>query len=149
MLQKMSPRKQIEDLARAKGWGIRVLEETRIPESPVFKNGWWLEPLGESTMPAVATQRAQAVINAGVPVKGFIVAHQTTNLLKGKVQEAKKVEVSETAWKALGVLGAVAWVAAQIVLGVLALLVQVALVDPALIVVLEDGTAVEIARWYE
>jgi hypothetical protein len=69
-------------MARKNHLGIRLVGLGDVPEQPVFRNGWWYEPLtAESTLPAAAVKRAQTFLNAGIRPKGFVIAHETSNLL--------------------------------------------------------------------
>jgi hypothetical protein len=172
--------KQVVELAEKKHWGIRVLGEGSIPETPIFREGWWYEPLSEEcVIHPLAVQRVQEIYQAGIRPKGFIVAHQTLPILggpkpkvnvtvvddcwpkfdpqpkveirKGKVQTKVQTECLPDLMPALQVIGQVVGVALQ-VLGVVLMVIVGALstisLDPALIMVLEDGTQVEVARWY-
>ncbi len=163
-IQKISQdTKDVMSLARKKHWGFRVLGDRGMIPNPIFLFGWWFIPLEQDKLviPARANRRVQELLNAGVRIKGVIVAHQSTYCLpapkaepKPKPQPKPKKELD---WQPL--IKTIT-VALQITLGmatavlyavgiVLSVGVQMILIDPALIVVLEDGTWVEVMSWNE
>jgi len=150
---------QVLDLGRKNHFSFRVLEDEGMVDSPLYKDGWWYSPtdLSESTIPATALKRVNMIQKTGVPVQGFILAHEAPLLLAAPKKKPVELPVDEIAKiVSLGgkiVLGTalatlVAAMAAPLAMIGLAL-VGLALVDPALIVVLSDGTRIEVCSWHE
>lgn len=161
MEKRLTGLKKLEEVAQEHHWGIRNLGKGEVLKETVFQDGWWYEPMGESTMHPLAAQRMEVIKQSGVSYQGFIVAHETTFLLNAPAKQEVKTDwgaLAKTVGKpALVVVGGV--VVALAVVGLLmavlpmfavllVFLVPMSGVDPALIVVLQDGTMVEVARWY-
>jgi hypothetical protein len=97
-------------------------------------------------------------IDRQIKVQGYILADQTTNLLATpppKVAWMPAVTASGLAEVVAAVAPVVATVAAGVLFLAFELAVQPVLVDPALLVVLDDGSADdprgtvwEVAKWY-
>lgn len=136
-----------------------------VPDRPLFHNGWWLVPLADdrSPLPARALERVQAIYQAGIRPKAFLVAHEATPQLPAPAGTPRQAKLefwasqlaghSETLLQVAGVvvttLSAVL-VAAGAGLGLLVLLGlagAAALVDPCLIVVTEDDVWIVIDAW--
>ncbi|MFC1879101.1 hypothetical protein ACFLZW_04240 [Chloroflexota bacterium] len=142
--------KQVVALAKNNHWGFRVLGYGDVITSPVYHNQWWFVPAeqDDSTIPGRATNRVQAILDAGHKIQGVIVAHEAPKLLQDSRQANMDILTGQHVKDAVGVLVRVVTTAATF-FGYLFAFGLLALVDPALIVVLEDGTWVEVMRWYE
>jgi len=156
-----------------RAWNFRLMGRAPLPTHPVFANGWWLVPVEQDTslIPRRAVERVQAVYQAGLRPRGFIVAHEAPKLLAGAAKPQQQASSFEPVAKLKDLLtarrlGAVATAALAVLVGPLLvkllvalvvgivsalalpiLLVGVVLVDPVLIAVTEDGCWVEIDRW--
>jgi hypothetical protein len=115
-------------IGRRNHWRFRVV--SKAPE-------WVYE---EVLAPTVALDRIAVLKRAGVPIKGFVIAHEAPKLLAAPKEEPKPPSPQilldfsplEEVLKFVGNLFLIA-----------------ILLDPALIVVLEDGTWLEVMTWYE
>lgn len=143
-------------------WSLPVIGYGRMITEPITKNGWHLFPLEhyEGSIPHLAIEIVEQMKQAGVEIEGVVIAcrveepqPQEKNAYEDvlvKVAEAGKAmtpvvkEVGKVVFKVAG--------AVCVALGVL-LLIGLASVcfsnDPVLIVVLSDGSWVEVARWEE
>lgn len=123
------------------GWGTP-------PVVPYEQDGWTLQILKSySTLPSEVKERLRILQKGGVKFTHVLIAHE-------QYEEPKwPQEIVNTAKSLLPVLGAIT-VALVKVLGVVLLVVGRILlffitVDPVVIVVLEDGSWLEIAKWYD
>ena len=134
-------------IGRKNRYWFRVLEETDVIPQPIYKNEWWYLPYEPSiNIPEKALKRAE-ILKSNMPIQQMIVAHEAPLLLCAPAP--KKIElpeigsVVETVFKTIGVVFLVMF-------SLVGYAFTTALtVDPALIVVLKDGTWVEVMRWYE
>lgn len=130
---------------------FRVIGQGDLPEAPIYRDGWWLGTVTE--VPREGIERVEKLKRAGVRIKGFVVAHETPKLLMG-AEPVKKYDfkVLKGIVTTLGIFGGVLLVIPTLLAGIAntaVLLFAMVLIDPALIVVLEDGTWVEVATWLE
>jgi hypothetical protein len=145
-----------------------------MPKEPIRYGEWWIVPAEQdsSHIPDRALKRVRAIFSAGFRPQGFVVVHEAPLLLPPpdknetgifqltsltpKLQSALKI-----AGKIVGVIGialgaitglAVIAVGALLAAATLAvpamMVVGLAVVDPILIVVTNDGYWVEIDRWW-
>ena len=160
-------------LGQQRGWDFAVLGQAPLPEDPVRLGDWLIVPADQDTsqVPARALERVQAIYAAGIRPKGFVVVHEAPKLLSAPVQDEPNTlrmpilpaQLKTTLTVVAGALGVLAIgfvvlstiavlavlaisVAAMLILPA-ALVVGVALVDPILIAVTEDGYWVELDRW--
>ncbi len=132
-------------------WGFQVVDKIDIPEEPTYKAGWWLESLQEA--PQEAQDRVMALERAGIRVKGIVLAHEAPPLLPAPAPDIKIAPIVSDARKVAVGAGAVLLVASQVVAVAAAaavampVLLLAAMVDPKVLVVLEDGTMMEVVRW--
>ncbi len=117
-------------------WRFRILGSGDVPASPVYKDSWWLTLAEE--IPDDGERRISAIRRAGIPVKAIVMAHEAPKALTA-TPEPQKMSVAQN--DANDMLAGILWA--------VALFFQAALVDPALIVVLEDGTWLEVMTWLE
>lgn len=128
-------------------WRFRVVGQGEVPKESFYRDEWVFEPV---QAPQMAQDRLQTLKRSGIRFKGFVIAHEAPRLLTAPAAAPKK-----TAEHVLDTKGIVPDMSeflgnlAQGLLFFIALLFQVALLDPALIVVLEDGTWLEVMTWYE
>jgi hypothetical protein len=147
--------RQVMTIAQEKHWGFRMLKNEHMISSPVYENGWWFVPEtdDESIIPTKAIERVEKLKEMGFKIQGVIVAHEAPKLLcppktqpKPKPQP-KKVETTEID------LGRVAEIAGSILVAVVTslfyFLMMAVTIDPAVIIVLEDQSWVEVYRWHE
>lgn len=114
-------------------WRFRAVQET------TYKKEWRTETITEA--PQTAQERLDALRTAGISFKTILIAHEAPRLLTAPlpIKEKKKVEaVKVDPFPILEVLGFI-----------VTFFFQAILLDPALIVVLEDGTWLEVMTWYE
>lgn len=163
-------------LGREQGWDFAVLGQAPLPREQVRLGDWLIVPVHQdsSTIPARTLERVQAVYAAGLRPQGFVLVHEAPKLLSApKQNESQPLRLPllspqhQSAIKWAG--GALAGVAAGLIalsglallavaafalLALLAtvvlpmvMLAGVALYDPILIAVTEDGYWVEVDRW--
>ena len=175
-MRRVSPETaDLMELGSRRRWRPRVVGRATLLTDPVFLGDWWLVPVEQDTspIPKRASDRVQAIFEAGLRPKGFVVAHEAPALLPapasaGKPRRRRIVELRRLLSKrvVLGVGAAVLLVlfgpmllkllvtaivglVAAVATPLLAIgaLGAVVLVDPVLIAVTEDGFWVEIDRW--
>jgi len=126
-------------------WRFRVVGQGEVPKESFYRDEWVYEPI---KAPQVAQDRIQTLKQSGIRFKGFVIAHEAPRLLSApapKKQDFKNNPTKE-------ILPDVEALFGNLINGLLfffTLIFQVALLDPALIVVLEDGTWLEVMTWYE
>ena len=138
--------KRAIDLAYKEHWRFRVVGQGEVPTTPSYKDQWWFIPTSD---PEHGKDRIEALRRAGVRFKGIVVAHEAPKMLVSpkepdfKINPSPSIPASNTSASDL---------AGGLVMG-LALLISVVfqalLLDPALIVILEDDTWLEVLTWYE
>jgi hypothetical protein len=135
-----------------------------FPERPVRVGEWLIVPVEQDTsaIPARALRRVQALYEAGLRPQGFVIVHeapmQLTSPHDGRAPDPLRLpELPPHLKMALGVAGRTVMVVAQtlamvgiVAIGGLpaALFMGIAMLDPMLIAVTEDGDWVEIDRWW-
>jgi hypothetical protein len=134
---------------------FRALEGRGVLTEPVYHDEWWYVPIEQDTsvIPQEALRRVELLQNAGVPIKGMIVAHEAPLTLMAPKKD-RQTQRDYTVVKAglIGLLGAVVAMvvaALSVVVAIPLLVVTAVLIDPALIVVVEDGSWVEVCAWDE
>ena len=157
--------REIMAVGETNRWPFRVLGVAPVPTVPVFYNRWWLVPAVEDTslVPAQALQRVQALYQAGIRPKAFIIAHEAPAQIAppadapkipswegwaGRLSQHSKTAakvVAVTAGAAAAVVVATVGVAALATLGLG--IASGVLVDPCLIVVTEDDVWILIDSW--
>jgi len=112
-------------------WRFRAVQET------TYKSEWRTETITEA--PQTAQERLEALKRAGVVYHTILIAHEAPRLLVAPLPVKKKKTVeTTTTFPIFEVLGFI-----------FTLFFQAILLDPALIVVLDDGTWLEVMTWYE
>ena len=131
---------------------FRPLEGRGLLTEAVYNDGWWYEPADQykGVIPQEALARVE-LIQRSIPIKGLIVAHEAPPLLPTpKVDRDVKRQKAEVEAGLIAIIGVVIGAIAAVVGMIVAfpiLIVTAILIDPALIVVCEDGTWVEICAW--
>ena len=149
---------EVMTLSRENHWHVKVVDGTGMIDSPEYWDGWVCEPtnLSDSTIPAAALGRVNQILIKNIPIKGFILAHEAPPMLPApQVKPKPLIRWEEIPWDdiatgmvtALG-YGVMAVGAVAVSALVLPLIAVGVLLDPALIVVLDDGTRVEVASWW-
>jgi hypothetical protein len=155
--------RELMGLGAYRHWSFEVVGVAPVPEAPVFHRDWWLVPLAQdhSPIPAFALERVQAIYEAGIRPKAFVVAHEARALLPAPANMPRisplefwgrqLAEHSATAVRVLGAVLSVVIPAAVAILGtaVLVGLETAIAIDPCLIAVTEDGVWIRVASWME
>ena len=128
-------------------WRFRVVGIGGVPEKSYYRDEWVYEP---TEAPQSAQDRLDVLKGSGIGIKGFVIAHEAPRLLSAPATAPKKQDFKNN--QTDGIVPDTSEVVSKLVQGFvffLALIFQAALLDPALIVVLEDGTWLEVMTWYE
>lgn len=163
--------KQALDVARENRMRFRVLEKTGELNSPVRISNWVYAPANAAIIPADARKRIELILKSGLNPTQIIVGHELVEVPqlpspmitkpapltvpKININEIKISPETEQAIKqALLTTGKVAIEVAKIAAvgtGVMlyGMAMALASVDPSVIVVLEDGSWLEVLSWYE
>ncbi|MBE0649912.1 MAG: hypothetical protein IH595_03625 [Bacteroidales bacterium] len=128
----------------------KVVGQGELPTEPIYKNEWWFETWTTQEIPEEGIRRLEALKKAGIAIKGVIVAHEAPRLLAAekKVEKKPDFKISRST-DILTFLGSLASVFVMLAMFVVSAFFQAVLIDPALIVVLKDGTWLEVMTWYE
>jgi len=155
------------------GWPFIVLGQAPFPKESVRLGDWLVVPAHEdsSSIPSRTYERVQAIFEAGLRPKGFVMVHEAPNLLQPTRQvnsdeirmsslHPKHKAILKIAGYTLATLGvmlavitglAILAFAAIFIAGALlvpaALVATIAVVDPILIAVTDDEYWIEIDRW--
>lgn len=170
---------QVLTLAQEKHWRVKVMEQEGLIAAPVFNDGWWYAPIykPDSTIPPEALRRVDTILKSGIRPQGMIVGYEIPVEVPTQKEiewepmvetysqptirrtyrpvrcppEVMPVHITkEQVETALKVLTGLAVVTAIVTLTALSILAQaLAMADPVLIMVMEDGKWIEIARWYD
>lgn len=168
---------EILSLGQLNGWDFCVLGQAPMPAMQIHLGDWLVVPAQQDTspIPERALERIQAVYAAGLRPQGFVMVHEAPRLLPAHVEEAgEEYDISheppsrqalKKLLKALPgalLIGLVAIAGATVLAAILAVVLAgglvvgavvllgaaMASIDPILIAVMEDGTWVEIDRWW-
>ena len=159
-----SETRELVALGHTHQWNVVVLGQAPLPSAPLRLGDWLVVPASQdsSHIPTRALERVQAIYGAGLRPRGFVLVHEAPALLAAPAHERTQkpplkmptVPPELTAFlpvaaRALGiaVLSLAAISAAAVMAVAAALVVGVAMVDPILIAVTEDGYWIEIDRW--
>jgi len=125
-------------------WRFRVVGRGDVPKNAYYKDEWVFEPINS---PNVAQDRLKALKQKGICFKGFVIAHEAPRLLTMQTPKVPKPD-----FKNKDILPDLENLVVNVMFGLgyfFSLLFQMVLLDPALIVILEDGTWLEVMTWYE
>lgn len=139
----------VMNLARQNHWQFCVKEQVGAIDKPHYSDGWWYIPVNEDEkiIQAKAKTRIEAIKRYGIEYQELVMGHEAPKLLTAppKEKEVIQVQVKEVENRPR-VNGSFL----PILLDLLLLCMgQAVLIDPAIFVVLKDGTWVEVMRWYE
>ena len=146
-------------LAENEVWPFSVLGQAPMPTQPVRLQDWLIIPAEQDTsqIPDRAMERVQAIFEAGIRPKGFVVVHEAPMLLPAPPQEKRK-PFEDVDWDQVRVSTGKGLLAATQIAGTIAvglvgavfttLFLGLAALDPILIAVTEDDYWIEIDRWY-
>jgi hypothetical protein len=157
--------KKVLDVARENHLRFRVLDRTGEISSPVRSGNWVYAPVVASIIPADAKKRIELILKSGFNPTQIIAGHELVEVpqLPGpvvtkpaplSVPNIKEIKISPEVEKALITTGKVVLGIATIAavgtgLALYAMAMALASVDPSVIVVMEDGTWIEVMSWYE
>lgn len=158
--QSYSTAQDLLTLSKNEGWNFSVLGQAPMPTQPIRLQDWLIVPAEQdsSEIPIRAKQRIQAIFEAGIRPKGFVIVHEAPMLLTApKEDEHNFLETID--WEQVRVasshgLLAVAKVVGAIATGIIwsvsaMLSVGLGAMDPILIAVTEDDYWIGIDRWDE
>ena len=143
--------KQVLTLGREHHWRFRVVEDEGMITSPKIRNEWLYVPIfnNESSINPRAMTRVSAIKEAGFTINGLIIAHEAPKLLCSPPKpEPEPIEIPKSNPQVVATLSVVVLGILE-AFGYLMLLAPLVLIDPALIVVLDDGSWIEVMRWLE
>lgn len=114
----------------------------------VDRNGWITERVTQA--PVKAAEAFETVMMTNVAIRAIYVIHEAPKVLCApKVEPKPKPKKSDFKTESiLPGLGTFLGVLALIAQGLAGMFVAAIFVDPALIVELEDGSIIEVLRWY-
>ena len=149
---------QLVTLGRRHRWPFQVLGQAPMLQETVRLGDWLLVPAQQdsSAIPARSLERVQAIFGAGLRPQGFVLVHEAPKLLKAPVVAKEKpiaqpdVSASILPNSTLDIataLGTGLAAFASMILPMLFMVAAVALADPILVAVTEDGWWIEIDRW--
>ena len=161
LLDQVGPEtRQILDLAEQKGWDFNLLGQAQLPKEVIQLDQWLIAPASQdsSEMPVRTYKRIQALFANGIRPKGFVVVHESPRLLAApKIVPQHvtpevfppEIERTITGTKTMPVLASILSSAllGTTLTAVGALFLGIALIDPIVVAVMEDGCWVEIDRW--
>jgi hypothetical protein len=152
--------RQILNLAEQKGWDFNLLGQAQLPKEVIQLDQWLIAPASQdsSEVPARTYKRIQTLFANGIRPKGFVVVHEAPRLLaapKAVPQNPApdvfppEIEKPKTGTNPMPVVASILSSAllGTILTAVGALFLGIALIDPIVVAVMEDGCWVEIDRW--
>lgn len=72
---------------------FRVRGQGEIPLDPFYEDEWWYEILkSETIIPLNVKGRVDVLKEAGIPIKGLVIAHEAPRLLKAPQVEKEPFE---------------------------------------------------------
>ncbi len=144
----VSPGVQTFQVAIDNHWKFKVVGHGGEIDDPLYKRDWVYEHL--SYLPAYGPQegirRVKSIKESGVPIKGYIIAHEAPKLL---MAPKPQVIIPKDTGKPIAGLSELIGTIGTILLLMLAVFTELVISDPALIVVLDDGTCIEVMTWLE
>jgi hypothetical protein len=155
---------KLMQVAAAHQWPFRVLGVAPVPAEPLFYNNWWFLPAAadHSEIPARPLERVQAIYEAGIRPKAWVILHEARPQLPPPADAPKVSPLEFWAHRMAGhsltvikftgtVLATVVVPLAVTVLGVSMMaalgLASVLLADPCLIAVTDDDVWVMVDSW--
>ncbi len=133
---------QLIALGKSHRWQFKVLGKAPVPTEAIRVDNWVVVPSQEDTseIPIRAMKKVQAVYQAGIQPKAWVVVHEAPMTLPKTTDptQQKKDPPVLPYLLALGGLGI--WLAST-------LITTVAVVDPILIAITPENDWIEIDRW--
>jgi hypothetical protein len=159
----VSQERDLLAVAKRHNWQFRVMGTAPAPTKPVFYKDWWLIPVTDdnSHIPARALERVQAIYEAGIRPKAFVIAHEARPLLvapagapqMSRLEFWSKQMVDHSA-AAAKVAGQVLVVVTPVLLAILGIgfmaalgLAAAILTDPCLIAVTDNDVWIQVDAW--
>ena len=151
--------RQILSLGRRNGWGFTVLGKADLPDRPIHLEKWLIVPAvhDSSEISPRTYEKIRAIYAEGIKPQGFVIVHEAPRYLAAPKSTSKhnpapsyspKKQATQPGIQVTDVLTSVMTVMASTMMFALgALVMGVALIDPILVAVMEDGSWVEIDRW--
>ena len=152
--------RQILNLGDQKGWHFTLLGNAQLPQEPVRLDNWLIVPASQdsSEIPVRTYKRIQTIFADGIRPKGFVVIHEAPRLLSAPKKaphyatqepfppEQQKPKAASNSTNAVAsILSGTLFGTLMVVFG--ALFLGLAMIDPIVVAVMEDGCWVEIDRW--
>jgi hypothetical protein len=151
---------QVITLGEREGWHSAFLGQAQLPDETVHLENWMIVPAAQdsSEIPLRTYRRIQTLFANGIRPQGFVVVHETPRLLSQPKSEPKPAsrqgtprfqgnpEIVSSAAQSVfsgmtkAVLGSLPFLFGTIALGI-------AMIDPIVVAVMEDGSWIEIDRW--
>jgi hypothetical protein len=114
-----------------------------VPEKPYNQGFWYIEPVAK---PPRGARRIKLLMDAGVRIKGIVVAHEA----KTDDFKINLPSIPNETWREIGEIALKVFLGMGLVVGFIALaFLNICLNDPAVIVILEDNTWLEVENYYE
>jgi hypothetical protein len=152
--------RQILNLAEQKGWDFNLLGQAQLPKEVIQLDQWLIAPASQdsSEIPVRTYKRIQALFANGIRPKGFVIVHEAPRLLNAPKVVAQhaapevfppEVEKPKTATSPTDAITSLLSSAlfGTFITMIGALFMGIALIDPIVVAVMEDGCWVEIDRW--
>jgi hypothetical protein len=156
-LAQISPEtQQIITLGEQKGWPFTLLGQAQLPNEPVHLDNWLIVPTSQdsSEIPLRTYRRIQTLFANGVRPQGFVVVHEAPKLLNSPPKNSASTfrpsrQNPEPASPVAQVMTSIVTttLAGTVLLLLGTLFMGMALIDPIVVAVMEDGSWVEIDRW--
>jgi hypothetical protein len=160
LLTDLSPEtRQLLTLSDQKGWHFAYLGQAPLPTQPLRLDDWLVVPATQESTAITpgSYKKVQAIYTNAIRPKGFVVIHEAPRQLAAP----KKVEnpepspslvpplqaVNANANTTAAVTSILNGIFSTILLVLGALFTTMAMIDPILVAVMEDGSWVEIDRW--
>ncbi len=126
---------------------FKVVGQGELPTAPFYKDQWWFETI--HTVPEVGKPCLDALQRARVRLKGMVIAHEAPRLLTAPKEAPQKEDFKVPSNPILPVVETGASIFAAALIMFFGLVFRAVLLDPALIVILEDGTWLQVMTWYD
>lgn len=146
-------------VGRENHWRFQVIDRDEIPKIPILKSELLFEPVDKYSIPKDGRERIRAIEFANIRTQGYMIAHEAPRILTAPKPKPKPVPIPKPMPKPqveIDLSGALKAVTGLLVagftgvMGLVSLLgFMVLLLDPAVIVVLEDGSWIKVMTWYE
>ncbi len=151
------------NLSTKRGWDFLVLGQAPYLDQPMRLGDWQIVPVQQDTshIPAHTLERVQAIYEAGLRPRGFVLVHEAPRLLaappqnqlspQGQNKSWARAEFSTLLTSSLArdvALGLTTIVVVTIATLFATAVVAAAAIDPILVAITEDNYWVEVDRWW-